>query len=404
MIPVFSILNSQLREEFALIATTLSIHEGRTDAAPDAVGLDAARLQLLDEHFRGLIEAGHIQGASYLVARDGQIVVHRSQGHLTYEENSSALLPNSIRKVYSITKVFTAIAIAQLAEAGKLFYQQSVSEWIPELNTDQHRGITIWHLLTHTSGLMGDPGVQTEPYTLPWYEWWLHEKKSSADDWTLEDGIKTIVGGRMYCKPGEQWNYCTAGFALLGLVIERASGMSYEQYVRERITEPLGMERTFLHVPEHLRAETCIVNPWQEKEVQNSFDRTGIPAAAGNGLFSTLEDLWRLGQAMLDDGQLHGQRILGRKTVRMMVSNQLNNIPSTCWGDKNPNFQMGLGWSLSHQDICSPGTYAHEGAGHCGLFVDPIERLVYAFMVPSQTGWVPQAIINPRAIIWSALL
>ncbi|WMT39914.1 hypothetical protein RE628_21560 [Paenibacillus sp. D2_2] len=65
---------------------------------------------------------------------------------------------------------------------------------------------------------------------------------------------------------------------------------------------------------------------------------------------------------------------------------------------------MSLGWSLNHQDICSPGTYSHEGAGHCGLYIDPKERLIYVFFVPSQTGWVAEAVINPRAIVWSSLV
>lgn len=386
---------------------TLQITPGVIHSSPESLGFDPTRLKKLDHHFTRLVETGKIQGASYLVARDGQIVANCAIGSLTYHDGSPGLQPDSIRKVYSITKAFTAVAIAKLAEEGKLFYQQPVNTLIPEFDTEKHRDITIWHLLTHTSGLMADPGCQTEPYQLPWYEWWIHEKKEHSKDGRLPDGewIRTILSGRMWCKPGEQWNYCTAGYAILGEIIARASGKSYGQYIQEEITGPLGMERTFLNtVPEELHAEVCYVNRWQENEFRSPHDMTGIPAAAGNGIFSTLEDLWKFGQCLLDEGTSNGYTLLGRRMARNLVSNQLNNVPSTCWGDKVKNYPMSLGLNLNHNDICTPGTFSHEGAGHSGLYVDPVERLVYVFFVPSLTGWVPEAIINPRAIVWSSLL
>jgi CubicO group peptidase (beta-lactamase class C family) len=386
------------------MTTTISIHDGRTDSTPKSLGFDPQRLELLDEHFKGLIEGQKIQGASYLVSRDGQIAVHRSLGKLTYHEGSLDLMPDSIRKVYSITKAFTAVAIAQLVEEGKLFYQQSVSSLIKEFDTDMHRRITIWNLLTHTSGLMADPGCQTEPYELPFYLWHAYKKKESQSSWEASDWIKIILGGRMFCKPGEQWNYCTAGYVILGEVIATASGMPYEQYIQEKILGPLGLDRSFMTVPGELKAETCIVNQWGEKELSDLWDLSGLPAQAGNGLYSTVHDLWTLGQTLLDGGTRNGVHLLGRRTIQNMVSNQLHNIPSTCWGDKVKHYPMSLGWNLNHNDICTPGTFSHEGHGHSGLYVDPTERIVYTFFVPSKAGWVPEAIINPRAIIWSALL
>lgn len=386
---------------------TLSITRGRIDTAPEKLGLDPLRLQELERHFSSLILRGKLQGASYLVARDGEIAVHSAIGSLTYHEDAPELQPDSIRKVFSITKAFTAVAIAKLVEEGKLYYQQSVSAWLPELDTAQHREITIWHLLTHTSGLMADPGCQSEPYQLPWYEWWVHEKLEHNPSGRLDEGewIRTILSGRMWCNPGEQWNYCTAGYILLGEIIARASGKHYNQYIQEEIISPLGMERTFMDsVPQQLHSEVCYANPWQEKEFRQAQDLTGFPAAAGNGLFSTLEDLWKFGQCLLDGGRFNGHTLLGRRMVQNMVSNQLKNVTSTCWGDNNHDAQMSLGFNVNYNDICSPGTFSHEGFGHSGLYVDPRERLVYAFFVPNQTGWVPEAVINPRSIVWSALL
>ncbi|WP_410769987.1 serine hydrolase domain-containing protein [Fontibacillus sp. BL9] len=386
---------------------TLPVVRGRIHTAPEKLGLDPHRLQELERHFAGLIERGKLQGASYLVARDGEIAVNNAIGSLTYHEDSAELQPDSIRKVFSITKAFTAVAIAKLVEEGKLFYQQPVSAWLPEFDTVLHRDITIQHLLSHTSGLMADPGCRNEPYQIPWYEWWVHEKQERDPSGRLQEGdwIRTILGGRMWCKPGEQWSYSTAGYSLLGEVISRASGQHYDRYIQEQIITPLGLDRTFMNsVPQSLHPEVCYVNPWQEKEFRPAHDGTGTPPAAGNGLFSTLEDLWKFGQCLLDGGSFNGHTLLGRRMVQNMVSNQLKNIPSTCWGEKMQDYPMSLGFNLNHNDICSPGTFSHEGFGHSGLYVDPRERLVYVFFVPSQAGWVPEAVINPRAIVWSALL
>lgn len=386
------------------MASLHTIHEGRTDVKPEQVGLDSARLELLDQHFAALIDSGRLQGASYLISRYGKIVVHKSQGKLSYHEDSSDLLPDSVRKVYSITKVITAVAIVQLCEEGKLYLQQPVSTIIKEFDNPLHRNITIWHLLTHTSGLRPDSGVLQEPYSLPWYEWWAHEKKQGSEAWETGDWIKIILSGQLLAKPGEQWNYCTAGFAVLGEIISRASGKSYEDYIRERIAEPLGMRRSFFIVPEKYRTKACCTGAWEEKDIFSPRDRSGMPPQGGNGYYSTLEDLWRFGQMVLDGGVFGDVEVLGRRSIQAMVSNQLKNVTNRNWGMNLSDTKMALGWSLNDEDICTPGTFSHEGYGHSGLYMDPHEQLVFVYFVPNKEGWVPEAIINPRAIVWSSLL
>ncbi|PWV90536.1 CubicO group peptidase (beta-lactamase class C family) [Paenibacillus cellulosilyticus] len=385
--------------------SVITIHEGRTDAAPEQVGMDAERLALLDRHFGGLIEAGKLQGASYLVARDGKIIVHRSQGKLTNKSDSPDLKPDSIRKVYSITKAFTAAAITRLAEEGLLHPTQSVSTILPEFDTAMHRGISIWHLITHTSGIGADPDVLGEPYAYPWYEWFAHESKKRSESWSKSDTIKGIISGKPLAKPGEQWIYGSSGYALLAEIIERVSGVSYETYIKQHFLEPLGMGRTFMRVPEMLRDETCYVGDWGQREIYEPrpADDDMLPAG-GNGFYSTLHDLYRFGQALLEGGTLDGNTVLGRRSVQMMVSDQLKDVKNRCWGNTSDDSRYAFGLGLGGADLCSPATFSHEGFGHSGLYVDPIERLVYVFFVPSKAGWVPESVINPRNIIWSALL
>ena len=386
------------------MASLLTIHEGRTDVKPEQVGLDSARLEVAGLAFWELIEKGELQGASYLVSRNEKIVLHKSQGKLTYHENSSDLSPDSIRKVYSITKVITAVAIIQLCEEGKLYLQQPVSTLIAEFDNPIHRSITIWHLLTHTSGLRTDPGVLMEPYSMPWYEWWAREKKQLSEAWGTGDWVKYILSGQLLANPGEQWNYSTAGFAILGEIISRASGKSYEDYIHEKIAGPLGMGRSFFAVPEKYQSEACFTGAWEEKDIFTPFDRSGMPPQGGNGYHSTLEDLWRFGQMVLDGGIFRGVEVLGRRSVQAMVSNQLKNVTNRCWGANVSDMKMGIGWSLNHEDICTPGTFSHEGYAHSGLYVDPHEQLVFVYFgPPAKDGWIAEAVINPRAIVWSSL-
>ena len=185
----------------------------------------------------------------------------------------------------------------------------------------------------------------------------------------------------MLANPGEQWNYCTAGFAVLGEIISRASGKSYEDYIQERIAEPLGMGRSFFAVPEKYQSEACFTGAWEEKNIFSPRDRSGMPPQGGNGYYSTLEDLWRFGQMVLDGGVFGDVEVLGRRSVQAMVSNQLKNVTNRNWGMNLSDTKMALGWSLNDEDICTPGTFSHEGYGHSGLYMDPHEQLVFVYFV-----------------------
>ena len=378
-----------------------AVFSGKVDTRPEEVGYDEQTLTRLDRHYSDLIGRGAIQGASYLISRKGQVLAHRSLGKLRPAVDSGDLMPDSIRKTYSITKAFTAVAIGQLIDRGLLFLTQSVSSVLPELDTDKHREITIFHLLTHTSGLRGDPGFYTEPYELPWFEWMAreHKKHDSNSNW-----IKIILAGPLQNMPGKEWIYSTSAYALLGAIIAKVSGRSYEQYIHDEILQPLGMENSFFTIPSAYKENVCVTNEWEEKQVYTPKDRdTDAPPQAGNGLYSTLNDLWKFGQMMLNGGQLNSKRILSTRAAKLQTTNYLQGIVHQGWGSNQKNYEYGLGWSLEHYDLCSKGTFSHEGFGHCGLYVDPIEELVFVFFVPSQKGYMPESVITPRAIVWSGI-
>jgi len=391
--------------EIRMPETSLRVHIGRTDRRPADAGMDENRLQELERYMAGLVDQGRLQGASWLVARDGHIVAHHALGRRTFRADSDGLKPDAVRPVYSITKVITAVAVMMLIEDGKLYLMQPVADWLKPFDHPMLRPINLWHLLTHTSGLDPDPGFDLEPYEKPRYGRWIEHRRRQEPDraWTADDIVQLLVSGPVRTAPGREWLYSTVGYVILAEVISRAAGMPYERFVEERIFRPLGMNRSFFRVPGPLHDETCVVNGWEEAWLKEGKKSDVALPPGGNGMFSTLEDLWRFGQAMLDDGHFGGVQILGRRMVREMTSNQLYGVTSTAWGKKYPKFEYGIGWSLHMGDLCSPGSFGHEGFGRCLLIVDPAERLVFVCFAPSQHEWVPESVNAPQNIVWSAL-
>ncbi|BBH21770.1 serine hydrolase [Paenibacillus baekrokdamisoli] len=380
---------------------TITLHHGRTEVTPEEVGFDSASLERLNDHYRSLIESKIIQGASYVLSRHGKVFAHAAMGQLTHKEESLDLLPDSIRKTYSITKIMTASAIMQLIERGFIYLHQPVSSILKQFDTPMHRDITIFHLLTHTSGLRADPGYYFEPNPLPWFEWAYHERKKMdpTTDW-----IQIILAGPVMAAPGREWHYSTAGYAVLGEIITRIAETPYHQYVQDEILLPLGMEHSFFIVPPAWREDVCITSSREENGLLVTELDANSPPRAGNGMYSTLSDLLRFGQMLLGGGTLDGEVILSRRGVELLTQNHLTNVRMQGWGNDEDNFRFGLGFSLEDFDLCTPGTFNHEGFGHCGLYVDPVEQMVFAFLVPSTRGYTTESVLVPKAIVWSGLL
>ncbi|MBN2531487.1 MAG: beta-lactamase family protein [Spirochaetales bacterium] len=364
-----------------------TILTGETGATPKEAGYYPPNIERLDTFFTGLIKEEKLQCASYLLARYGKIFAHKSMGRLLPYGPDTPFRPDSIRLIASTTKVFTAVGILQLAEKGKLTLDQPVSDFIKEFDTDMHRKISIFHLLTHTSGLAPDPGFYLEPY--PVY-------KNVFKD--MDALIRYTLSGAVHSKPGERWAYSTRGMIMLGEVIKRVSNMEYEDYIQKNILDPLGMTDSHFIVPPEKRDRVCFT-----KEPDKTIREQKELFNAGGGLYSTLNDLFRFGQMMLNNGQLDGVRIVSRKSVETMISSHLKNVPADAWEVHQDDKKHGLGWSLEYRSIVTPGTYGHEGAGRVNLIVDPAEELVAVYFVPTTIEWVPESLICPMAIIWSGL-
>jgi CubicO group peptidase (beta-lactamase class C family) len=365
--------------------------KGKTDVSPEAVGFNPVKLDRLDSYFLDLIKKGSVQCASYLLARRGKVFACAAMGrrHFQKEEN---FLPDSIRMIGSITKMITAIALFQLWERGRFNLYTRVVETIKEFDTPLHRPINIGQLLTHTSGLRADGGYFLEPYPTPLP---LNETR---DTW-----IRTILQGPLQSEPGKVWSYCSAGYAILGEIVSRVAGQSYADYVAQNILAPLKMEDTCFKVPAEKAGRLCLTRD-AEIEWLREWTKPDSPyPPACYQLMSTLPDLHRLGQCLLQNGELEGARLLGRKSIEYLRRNQLHAVPAFSWGRKIVNFQYGMGVAISKDDFSTPSTFGHEGYGASSLFIDPENELVSLFFVPTAEGTLTEAVDNPRAIIWSGL-
>lgn len=382
-------------------------------------GFDPAVRSRLERHFEKLIDAGQIECASYLLARGGKVFANGAFGPLNRGNPSAMLELDSIRRVASVTKLFAATAVFQLVEQGKLFLRQPVAEWIEEFKHPLYERVQIWHLLTHTSGVQADPSYYLEPYPMGWWDILFAyepdtEESSAAgtDPEKLEElekqrrtaWIRAVLSGKPLAGPGEQWSYSSAGYAILGEIVTRASGIRFEEYVMERIVRPLGMSRTFFIVPEELLAEVCVINDHEASRLASK--ELGHAPRAGGGMYSTLEDLFRFGQMLLNGGTIDGVRILSRKSVEKLTTNALDGgIPGFCWGDKAASMTYGLGASLTGPgEWIMEGAFGHEGAGRCKLLIEPERQAVIVYMVPSNTDWCPESVTGTNNIIGSGWL
>jgi len=366
---------------------------GAVETTPKSVRYDESKVGRIRDHYGALIASGRIQAASFLLARDGKVFTHEAAGALTHKPGSEPFQPDTIKRIASITKVVTASAVMKLVEDGKIWLEQPVKEVIPEFDTPIHGKITFRHLLTHTSGLPADGGYFLEPYPRSW------EPAADTSAW-----FKAVLAGPLQGEPGHQWSYCSRGFSVLAEAVSRVSGVHFNQFVQDNFFGPLGMARTSLEPARGLHPEVSVTMEWEEESLAGSGRREGIPNGGG-GVYSTLRDLFVLGQMTLNGGEFGGRRVLGKKTIEEMTRNQLTGVPAFHWGKKLSDFRHGLGWGFYCDGaVTGPATLNHQGWGHSYLFIDPVEKFVLTLFVADPGEWNPQLLVEPVNIAFSGIL
>lgn len=381
-------------------------------AAPEAVGMSAARLahirRLTEQH----IAAGRIPGASALIARRGRIVYQEAFGKADVE-GGRPMRMDTIHRIYSMSKPITSVAVMMLYEEGRFQLNDPVGKYLPEFAKMQvgveekdpetgkavlktvpaKRPMTIRDLLRHTSGLtygvFGDTLIDRQ-----------YRQARILSQVNLAEFVTSLAAIPLQYEPGTRWHY-SVSVDVLGRLVEVISGKSFEDFLRERIFVPLEMNDTGFIVPatkkdrlarlytinrqgQLLASPVCntreeCYGKWPGA-VPSFLQSVGMPSGGG-GMVSTAYDYLKFSQMLLNQGQLNGRRLLSRKTVQLMSSDHLGSIPGMAAG---MGFGLGVAVNKSPGEVGmmgSPGEFNWGGAAGTKFWIDPQEELIGIYMI-----------------------
>ncbi len=258
---------------------------------------DQTLQDIVDEYFNACVKIGKFSGI-VLIAKDGEILVNRGYG-LANREHDVPNTPQTKFRLGSMTKQFTAAAIMQLQEQGKLNVEDSIDKYIPDYpNGDR---ITLHHLLTHTSGI---PNLTDFP----------EHRKTIMIPSPVEKTILRFKDKPLEFTPGEQFKYSNSGYLLLGYVIEKISGKTYEDYLEKNIFHPLNMENSgYDHHSTILKNRATGYHLTKDGLINAPYVAMSMPHAGG-ALYSTVEDLF------LWDRALYTENILKKSSLENMFT------------------------------------------------------------------------------------
>ena len=372
--------------------------------APNGTGLSSERLDRIGAVMNEHVAKGHIAGAVGLIARRGKIGYFETYGFQD-KEAGVAMRKDTMFRMYSMTKPITGVAVMILYEEGKFYLTDPVSKYLPELanmkvavvETDPKTGkktrysvpaqreITILDLLRHTSGIdyAGPEDVEGKR---------IYEKLGTNSlDQTIGEMVKKIGQAPLVHQPGTMWEYGLS-MDVLARLVEVVSGQPYDKFLEQRIFKPLGMVDTgYTVAPEKANRFSKLYAPgdgWTIKPntspAQTSYLKPAVNFGGGSQSVSTAADYLRFCQMLLNGGELDGVRILSRKTVELMTSDHLGDMPRASLLPTGYGF--GFTMAVSHGAgktgvIGSEGEYFWGGAAGTRFWIDPKEQMIGIFMI-----------------------
>ncbi len=375
---------------------------------PKEVGLSATRLLRIDQVISRAIESRQISGAVTLVARHGHIAHFEAHGLMDIEA-SRPMQKDTIFPIASMTKPVTGVAILMLVEEGTIRLADPVSRFIPKFqhttvavpvgtsaSNDEaaaiytvpaNREITVRDLMTHTSGLgSGGAGSREGSRIAP------RRFTGTVADYAAELGAAPLD-----FQPGTAWAYSgLAGFDTLARIVEVASGLTFDVFLRQRIFEPLGMRDTSFNVSADRTSRVVTLYG----RTPDGLERRDVPAwvgtttlfSGGGGLWSTAEDYLQFAQMLVNSGTLHGTRLLGPRTVDLMASNHVAELyakSGRTGGRPGKGFGLTVDVvldSVKAQEPRSTGSFGWSGAFGTHYWVDRTEELTAILMVQTPGG------------------
>jgi CubicO group peptidase (beta-lactamase class C family) len=342
-------------------------------ALSQALALDAAKLAAIHPAMEEAVKAKQAAGIVTLVMEKGKVVHHDAAGMADIAKGR-AMEKDALFWIASMTKSVNGAAILCLVDDGKLSLDEPASKWLPELanvtvegGAKPEKPITLRMLLSHTAGIA------------------FPSRKPTDGAISLKAYVASLIKTPLAFQPGSAYEY-GFGPTVAGRILEIVSGMKYEDFLRTRLFEPLGMKDTTFHPDDAHRAriartykmdeETHELVPGYNPFVTSDASVHHMPEPAG-GLFSTAADMGRFYSMVANGGEFEGKRILSQKAVQEMLT------PVTA-GGKQLNYSCGWMHNTETQRVCPAmpvGSHGHGGAFATNGWIDPASGLVTVFMV-----------------------
>jgi CubicO group peptidase (beta-lactamase class C family) len=383
-----------------------------TRVKPEEVGFSSARLSAVNKLIHGYIRAGLIPGAIAVIARQGKLVHFNTYGEMDLEQHKP-MREETIFRIHSMTKPLTAIALLILYEQGHFQLSDPVSKYIPifkdlKVLEGSHlvapkRPMTIHDLLTHRAGFSH---VLHDSSLGELYRSASILKTRGGEN--LERFIQKLTQFPLAFHPGAHWHY-SLSYNILAYLVELFSHMPFDEWMAKKVTAPLSMLDTSFYVPKHKISRLAVLYTHDHPENQGQSGEVSpltlqrmpeteeilLPPtllAGGGGLVSTANDYLRFCQMLLNQGELEGNRIVSRKSIELMTSQNLpgdlahiglNGQRQYGMGLSGVGYGLGVGIMLNPaqaQILGTKGDYFWYGIANTSFFIDPQEKIIGIFL------------------------
>lgn len=383
---------------------TIAGAENLPKTKPEKVGLSSDRLGNMDRTVQSWVDDGKISGAIALIARHGKVAKVTAYG-MQDKESGTPMSEDAIFRIMSMTKPITSLAVLMLYEEGRFLLTDPISKYIPAFENMRvvvpgydglddpptmpaKRPITIRHLLLHTAGLSYGSDAHAPHYRKAGIS------ELRGPEHPDRELVLALAELPLIFHPGDDYRYSLSD-DVLGYFVEVITGMPFDQFLAQRIFEPLGMKDTFFYVPDDKMGRLASFYRYTDSRLEKISPTVKEKApksqqrhfGGGGGLYSTIADYSLFCQMLLNGGELNGVRLVSRKTVEMLSANGVGDIDPKLpeGGDK-----WGLGGVsvrtkyYADAGLLSPGCYMKTGAYTTQFWIDPSEDMFGIFMTQLQ--------------------
>ncbi len=361
--------------------------------------IEQARLDAVTADLQARIDEGKLSGAVVMIAQNGEIQLSKALGYQNVEDEVP-MQEDTIFRIFSMTKPITGTALMVLHDEGKFELNDTVAKYLPELggmevfvsqNDDgswvtepANHPMTIRELMSHTGGLLYTPPLSQGPVASAYAKAGIN----NLFNYTLEESIPALADIPLGYQPGTQWVY-SISVDVQGYLVERLSGQKFDEFLQERLFDPLDMAETgFFVKPENADRLARQYQPRQD----GTLARTDTGAflnppkflSGGGGLTSTAGDYMRFVQMHLNGGELNGKRVLSKEAVEIMRSNQLPDaVPGI--GQLYPGNGFGVDFAIVNDSAAFQGaplgTHWWWGIAGSWFWIDPVSNIGFIGMI-----------------------